>query len=76
MKKDYINSIVYNKYSDGKIIYYVVKAFDGQTLRVEQLKTQPKDDIGEAISLQEFYNNDRVNIVYYSYGQYDVSVGG
>lgn len=68
--KDLTNKIVYNKLSDGTRIHYIVKASDGLTLRVEQLKTQPKDNIEDSISLEELRNNDkRLGIVYYGYGK-------
>ncbi len=51
--KDYTNAIVYNELIKGNKIYYLVKSFDGQVLRIEQLKTQLKGNIDEAINLKK-----------------------
>lgn len=68
--KDYTNQIVYNERTDGRKIYYVVKSYDGYVLRVEQFNKQPKEDVEEAINLQDLKNNKRLNIVYYGYGRF------
>ena len=67
--KDYTNDIVYNVLIKGNKIYYLVKSFDGQVLRIEQLKTQLKGNIDEAINLKKLHNK-KLSIVYYSYGSY------
>ena len=67
--KDYTNAIVYNELIQGNKIYYLVKSFDGQVLRIEQLKTQLKGNIDEAINLKKLHNK-KLSIVYYSYGSY------
>ena len=67
--KDYTNAIVYNELIKGNKIYYLVKAFDGQVVRIEQLKTQLKGNIDEAINLKKLHNK-KLSIVYYSYGSY------
>ena len=54
--KDYTNAIVYNELIKGNKIYYLVKSFDGQVLRIEQLKTQLKGNIDEAINLKKLHN--------------------
>ena len=67
--KDYTNAIVYNELIKGNKIYYLFKSFDGQVLRIEQLKTQLKGNIDEAINLKKLHNK-KLSIVYYSYGSY------
>lgn len=67
--KDYTNAIVYNELIKGNKIYYLVKSFDGQVLRIEQLKTPLKGNIDEAINLKKLHNK-KLSIVYYSYGSY------
>lgn len=67
--KDYTNAIVYNELIKGNKIYYLVKSFDGQVLKIEQLKTQLKGNIDEAINLKKLHNK-KLSIVYYSYGSY------
>lgn len=69
MNKDYVNKIVCNENN----VFYVVKAYDGYTLRIEQLKKWPdKGDCENAISLQQIRNNHKtLNIIYYGYGMYD-----
>lgn len=56
--KDYTNAIVYNELIKGNKIYYLVKSFDGQVLRIEQLKTQLKGNIDEAINLKKLHNKN------------------
>ena len=68
--KDYTNAIVYNELIKGNKIYYLVKSFDGQVLRIEQLKTQLKGNIDEAINLKKLHlkdggtANERENLSY------------
>lgn len=67
MNKEYVNKIVFNEYG----IYYVVKSFDNDTLRIEQLK-KPYNDYEYAINLQQIKAaNKRLSIIYYGYGVYD-----
>lgn len=68
MNKNYTNVIVYNEHN----IYYMVKSYDGITLRIEQLKKQPDNNCEDAISLQQLKAaNKKLNIIYYGYGMYD-----
>ena len=61
---DLIGKIVFNKQNDISV-YYVVKYFDGITLRIEQLKSLPSDKNIELQDLETF-RKMRLNIIYYS----------
>lgn len=66
MNESYINSIVYNEHK----VYYAVKSYDGNTLKIEQLKKQP--DNCEAISIHQLQaDNKKLNIIYYGCGMYE-----
>lgn len=69
MKTEYTNQIVYNEHK----IFYMIKSYDGNTLRIEQLKKQPYNC--EAISIHQLQAaNKRLNIIYYGYEMYDKKV--
>lgn len=59
-----IGKIVFNKQNDIPV-YYVVKYFDGITLRIEQLKSLPPDKNIELQDL-EVFRKMHLNIIYYS----------
>ena len=61
---DLIGKIVFNKQNDISV-YYVVKYFDGITLRIEQLKSLPSDKNIELQDLETF-RKMCLNIIYYS----------
>ncbi len=63
-------NIVYNKTDDNHIIYYVVKNYDSNTLRVEQLKEYQQQDNDTLYNLNELRQSN-LNIIYYGYGCYD-----
>lgn len=70
MNRNYNHTILYNKINDN-IIYYAVKNYDGNTLRIEQLKEYQKQDDDILQNLNELRQNNKLNIVYYGYGYYD-----
>ena len=54
-----IDSIVYNEHK----VYYAVKSYEGNTLRIEQLKKQP-DSNCEAVSIRQLQaDNNKLNII-------------
>lgn len=67
-----INSIVCNEHK----VYYAVKSYEGNTLRIEQLKKQP-DSNCEAVSIRQLQaDNNKLNIIYYGYGMYEKKMQG
>lgn len=69
MNNNYINTIVYckSKLMNGDKIYYIVKSFDDNILKVQRLKNQPDEDIAGAINIQSLCNN-RTSVLYYGHG--------
>ena len=61
--KNYINKIIFNKTADEPPVYYVVKAVDGNMIRIEQLKRLP--DGAEVINLADL-RKKHIGIAYYS----------
>lgn len=65
-------NIIYSKTDDNHTIYYVVKKYDDNTLRIEQLKDYRRQDNNDILyDLNELRQNNKLNIVYYGYGYYD-----
>lgn len=60
--------IVYNKTDDSHIIYYVVKNYYDNILRIEQLKDYQKQDNDILYNLNELRQSNKLNIVYYGCG--------
>lgn len=67
MNNNYINTIVYFNSTNGDKIYYVVKSFDNNILKVQRLKNQPDEDIAGAINIDNLCNN-RTSVLYYGHG--------
>lgn len=63
-------NIVYNKTDDNHIIYYVVKKYDDNILRIEQLKEYQQQDNDILYNLNELRQNNKLNIIYYGCGYY------
>lgn len=62
----YTNKIVYNQYG----VYYIVKSYSNNTMRIEQLKK--RNDCNDVISIQQIQSKHKhLNIIYYGYGTYD-----
>lgn len=64
-------NIVYNKTDDNHLIYYVVKNYDDNTLRIEQLKEYQQQDNDILYNLNELRQSNKLNIIYYGCGYYD-----
>ncbi len=62
---NYIGKIVFNKLKDKPLVYYVVKSFDRDTLRIEHLKKKDVPDGVAPINLEEF-RKKHINIAYYN----------
>lgn len=71
MNTNYNNAIIYVKTISGATIYYVVKDYDGNTIRIEQLQKYQPQLNDRLYSLDELRQNKKLNIIYYSCGYYD-----
>ena len=71
MNTNYNRTILYNKINDSDIIYYAVRNYNGNTLRIEQLKEYQQQNNDILHNLNELTQNNKINIVYYGCGYYD-----
>ena len=75
MNKNYNHAILYNKANDSDTVYYTIKNYDGNTLRIEQLNKYQQQDNDILYDLNELKQNNKLNIIYYGYGYYDKKLG-